>query len=667
MVKNNKKTYQTLTKAQIKILQTQGCSAVDWSEIKVAEPFNPPRIRNVHFSGTVSIGRLEKRITLFGGIEKNTGIYNATIHNCRVGDNVYINNIENYIANYDIGDNVIIDHVALLAVEGRSSFGNGVEVAVINEVGGREVPIYDHLSSHVAYIIAMYRHRKAVIENLRKMIAQYVKSVASSTGVIGNNAKITGCGTLKNIKVGSYAVIDGASSLENGSINSCPEDPTFVGTDVIGKDFILCSGAKVSDGTIIAHCFVGQATELSKQYSAENSVFFANCGGFHGEACSIFAGPYTVTHHKSTLLIAGLFSFLNAGSGSNQSNHMYKLGPVHQGIVERGSKTTSDSYMLWPAKVGAFSLVMGRHYANSDTSDLPFSYLIEHEDESVLIPGVNLRSVGTIRDSQKWPKRDKRKDLNKFDMIIFDLLTPYTVQKIINGVKLLEELKETSGRTCQNYYYNGVKIKRTSLENGIDLYKMGVNRYLGNILVQHLSEDKFNSMKDIRSIFAVKTKHGKGKWLDLAGLLITEENIDKLLVEIEKGKLTSLDEVNQKLKEAYDNFKNYEKNWVVNVLEQQFGKPFNKFTPQNIITILNNWIASVEKLDMLRCDDAKKEFSATSRTGFGIDGGEAEKNSDFEAVRGTASDNSFVTELKERLEEKKRTAVQIVKKLLELD
>ena len=58
-----------------------------------------------------------------------------------------------------------------------------------------------------------------------------------------------------------------------------------------------------------------------------------------------FAGPYKVTHHKSTLLIAGMFSFMNAGSGSNQSNHMYKLGPIHQGTLERGAKTTSDSYI----------------------------------------------------------------------------------------------------------------------------------------------------------------------------------------------------------------------------------------------------------------------------------------------------------------------------------
>ena len=118
------------------------------------------------------------------------------------------------------------------------------------------------------------------------------------------------------------------------------------------------------------------------------SLFFSNCQGENGEACAIFAGPFTVTHHKSTLLIAGMFSFMNAGSGSNQSNHMYKLGPIHQGTMERGAKTTSDSYILWPARVGAFSLVMGRHVNHADTSNLPFSYLIEQRNTTYLVPGV---------------------------------------------------------------------------------------------------------------------------------------------------------------------------------------------------------------------------------------------------------------------------------------
>ena len=118
---------------------------------------------------------------------------------------------------------------------------------------------------------------------------------------------------------------------------------------------------------------------MSTYFSALHSLFFANSEGLLGEACHVFAGPYTLTHHKSTLLIAGYYSFFNAGSGTNQSNHMYKMGPVHQGIMQRGCKTSSDAYLLWPAHIGAFTMVMGRHYHHANISHLPFSYLLEED------------------------------------------------------------------------------------------------------------------------------------------------------------------------------------------------------------------------------------------------------------------------------------------------
>jgi hypothetical protein len=449
--------WRNLTSAETGILTAAGCTCDDWSKVLVADGFNPQRVKTTHFSGDVRIGLFQKDVHFCGGLTRHSGISNATIHNCCIGDNVFINQVKSCIANYHIEDDVIIENVDLLAVDGQTSFGNGTEAVVINEAGGREIPIFDYLSAQLAYIIALYRHRPPLIEKLKAMIADYAKSVTSSMGLVAAGARIINSRIIKNVKVGPAAVIEAASRLENGSINSCPQDPVYIGPGVFAHNFIVCSGSKVTDGAILSNCFVGQATELAKQYSAENSVFFANCGGFHGEACSIFAGPYTVTHHKSTLLIAGLFSFLNAGSGTNQSNHMYKLGPAHQGIVERGSKTASDSYMLWPARVGAFTVVMGRHYRNSDTSDLPFSYLIEHEDESILVPGVNLRSVGTVRDARKWPKRDKRKDPKKLDLINFKLLSPYTIQKMLNGSEILRNLKATSGDTSD--YYTTQKLK----------------------------------------------------------------------------------------------------------------------------------------------------------------------------------------------------------------
>ena len=655
--------FRRLSADQIAQLTSQGCSCADWSKVQVAEGFNAKTVISTHFSGDVKLGMFEKRASFFGGVTKPTGISNATIHNCTIGNDVYISQVRNYIANYVIEDGVVIDNIDLLAVEGQSSFGNGTDVAVVNEAGGREIPIYDHLSAHTAYVIAFYRHKPEVIEKLRKMIGDYTASVSSAVGLVAEGAKIINCRIIRNVKIGPASVIEGASRLENGSVNSCQEDPVYIGPGVFAEDFIACSGSRITDGTIIYKCFVGQGTVLSKQYSAENSVFFANCGGFHGEACAIFAGPYTVTHHKSTLLIAGLFSFLNAGSGTNQSNHMYKLGPVHQGVVERGSKTASDSYMLWPAKVGPFTVVMGRHYRNSDTSDLPFSYLIEHEDESILAPGVNLRSVGTVRDARKWPKRDRRKDPNKLDYINFKLLSPYTIQKMINGRNLLRDLKATSGETSDYFTYHSVKIENRSSDRGIKLYQIGIDKFLGNCLLRRLQDKRFESIDELRAILRPETDMGPGKWIDLAGLLAPEQVVAKLLADIENGTVNILEQVRERFRSMHENYPAYEWAWAADVLQRHLNKTIEEITAGDIIELATRWKEAVVELDNQLYADAKKEFAATAQTGFGLDGDRETKRLDFAAVRGPFEKDSFVSEIERHIIDKTKLGDELISRI----
>jgi hypothetical protein len=655
-----------LSAEQIKQLTLQGCTCEDWSKIQVAEGFNPNCVKSTHFSGDVKLGIFEKRVSFCGGVSKPTGISDATIHNCTIGNNVYIARISNYIANYIIEDDVVIDNIELLAAEGQSSFGNGVEVSVVNEAGGREIPIYDNLSAHMAYILAFYRHKSQVIEKLQRMIADYTASVGSSTGFIGRGARVINCRIIKNVKIGPAGLIEGANKLENGSVNSCPDDPVHIGSGVFAEDFIVCSGAEITDGVIIDKCFVGQGTVLSKQYSAENSVFFANCGGFHGEACAIFAGPYTVTHHKSTLLIAGLFSFLNAGSGTNQSNHMYKLGPVHQGVVERGSKTASDSYILWPAKVGAFTVVMGRHYRNSDTSDLPFSYLIEHEDESILAPGVNLRSVGTVRDARKWPKRDRRKGPRKLDHINFKLLSPYTIQKMIDGRSLLCRLKTTSGETSEYFTYHSVKIQNSSLDRGIKLYQIGIDKFLGNCLIKRLEAKQFESTDELRAALKPQTDTGPGKWVDLAGLLAPEKAVEKMLSDIENGSIGTLEQVADGFRSMHESYPEYEWAWAANVLQENQGKKIDEMSADDIIDLTNRWKQAVVELDRKLRDDAKKEFAATAQTGYGIDGSLETKHADFGRVRGKFEENSFVLEIEKHIDRKTALGDELIARMEKL-
>jgi hypothetical protein len=484
------------------------------------------------------------------------------------------------------------------------------------------------------------------------MIDDYSESAASNTGIISGNSRIFNCSNIRNVKIGPYSRIEGAVSLNEGSVNSCKEDPVYIGPGVIMEHFIVCSGAIITESTLVDKCFIGQGCVLGKHYSAENSLFFANCGGYHGEACSIFAGPYTVTHHKSTLLIAGIFSFMNAGSGSNQSNHMYKLGPIHQGIMERGSKTTSDSYLLWPARIGPFTLVMGRHYKNMDTSSLPFSYLIESKDESILVPGINLRSVGTIRDAQKWPLRDRRKDPVKIDQVNFNLLSPYTIHKMIEGRDLLGNLKHLSGAVSATYTYKNMLIKGASLERGIELYQTGINKFLGNSIIKRLEKNDLKTTGALRKRLVPDKKMGSGEWVDLAGLIAPMQAVDNLLDGIESGKLKRIEDVEEAFRKMHKSYYDWEWTWSCKRIQEEEGKSVNKFTAADVIRIVERWKKSVVDLDKMLYDDARKEFTLSSMTGFGIDGGDEIKKLDFEQVRGEFESNSVVAAIQDHIKKK---------------
>jgi len=660
MTQNTTESYRNLYDEEIGQLVHQGCSAADWNLVKVSHDFLPDRIQNTKFSGRVRLNSFTGTVSLVGGITFNTGIYNAWLHNCEVGKNALIHNVRSYIANYRIEENVVIHNITTLAVDGKSSFGNGVKVEAINEGGGREIPIYDFLSAHVAYMMALYRHRPKLVERLKNMVSDYVEFVSSEEGLIGAGSKILNSTTILNVKTGQATTIDGAKKLKNGSINSNVEAPVLIGEGVIMEDFILSSGSRVTDATLVSKCFVGQGCTLDKHYSAENSLFFANCQGFHGEACSIFAGPYTVTHHKSTLLIAGMFSFLNAGSGSNQSNHLYKLGPIHQGIMERGAKTTSDSYLLWPSHIGAFSLVMGRHYKHCDTTFFPFSYLIESKDESILVPGINLKSIGTIRDTQKWPKRDKRTDSNILDFINFNLLSPYTIHKMVKGREKLLSLRKSSGEDASIYSYNKMKIEKRALDRGIQLYEMAIWKFLGNSLITRLQGHKLKEEADISTALQPDTQFGKGYWVDLSGMLCPFEALDELLKSVENKRVHSLEEVNAGIAMLHKNYYNYEWTWAVDIIQQFYGKKIDELGSEDVIQIVEKWKRSVLGIDQYLYEDAKKEFSMSKMTGFGVDGQNGARELDFAEVRGEFESNETVTAIRQHMEKKEALGNDII-------
>ena len=264
-------THRKLTPDEISALERLGNSAENWDAVEVPETFSP--------SGILQ-SRLEGRVVLDPG---------ARIVRSRV-------------RNYRIGEGSSVEGVTALECRSRSAFGNGTAVAAMNECGGRTVPVFDRLSAQVAYVLAIYRHRPQTIAALEAMIRTYAEERSSELGEVGRGCRIVGARFIREVRIGDDCRIDGASMLCNGTLcNGCR-----VGVDVKAYDFIAAEQARLDNGATVERCFVGESCRLDKGFTAVDSLFFANSHCENGEAASIFAGPYTVSHHKSSLRIAGM-------------------------------------------------------------------------------------------------------------------------------------------------------------------------------------------------------------------------------------------------------------------------------------------------------------------------------------------------------------------------
>lgn len=633
------------TKAQVKQLTAQGCSAEDWTMVSFIGDVDVARIRGAHFIGTVTVGANRADVSV-DGVTVPCGIFDATVADCTIGANVHIARIGGAVARYVISDDVVIQDVAALTVDAGATFGAGTELETVNEAGGRVVRLVPELSAQLAYLQAFRGHSAPLQDAIAKRVDAAVASARANHGTVGAHARILHCGSIKNVNIGAHTVVRGATLLENGTILSDVAHPTMVGEDVQAKHFVIAEGASVTGAAMLDKVFVGQASKVGKQFSAENCVFFANCEAFHGEAVSIFAGPYTVTHHKGTLLIAAGFSFYNAGSGTNQSNHMYKLGPVHQGVFERGTKTGSFAYVLHETHVGAFSVIIGKHYTNICTPDLPFSYIFERDGQSEIVPGMNLFSVGTVRDGEKWPKRDGRKARVRRDLITFGVFTPFTVEKMRAGRAALQRLSETTPADSTEVRYGGGVIKRMRFRNCGSIYAQAVTRYLNGRVLDRIEAVTARTWTEVQqALRAGGTLSEPLAWTDVGGLLMPLERLRALEGDIVSGVLKSLADVDARFAGIAASYDRDEWEYVCAAFVQDHGVAPYELSREQAQDLLAAYDTAASALHAKILDDSRKEFDAFARIGYGLGMTEDERMAEFTAVRGSAETNVVVQKL----------------------
>jgi hypothetical protein len=233
---------------------------------------------------------------------------------------------------------------------------------------------------------------------------------------------------------------------------------------------------------------------------------------------------------------------------------------------------------------------------------------------------------------------------------------------MMKGRELLRKLLlENPGKPL--IMFDRMSMKASAAERGISLYQMGIDKFIGNSLIKRLEGGELLTDADIRARMKPGSDKGTGDWIDMSGLITPLSSIEDLLISIEKREMKSADAINRHFESIHKHYYDLEWNWVYDRLPAETGKPNDELTAADIIAMVERWKKSVVDLDRMLYEDARKEFTLSSMTGFGIDGDDEVKKRDFEQVRGDFEKNSVVLAILDHIRVKTELGDELIKRL----
>ncbi|MCL2000682.1 MAG: DUF4954 family protein [Planctomycetes bacterium] len=631
---------RSLTADEIGVLESRGCQAEDWSRVTVAREFTPgDSFRQVRFSGSVKLGVYGRAFRHEGGFTMPSGISHSVLHEVSVGNDCRIHRAQ--IARADIGDNVILEEIGELSRLGDSPFANALPVHVLTEDGARSLLLWRRLSSQLAHFLCHFKNHPAALA-VEETVRRDAERLRLERSVVSSGCQIRRTGILRNVWLGEGVLATGAAVLENCYVESSSNVPVRIGEGVSAQDCVFLSGAQVNDWARLRYCLVGEGAQLGDGFTSRHSLFFANANFARGEAESVMAGPYSTSTHKATLVLTCQCLFITFGSGANASNHHFKLGPRHGGVLRRGVRCGSGSYLFWPSDIGAFTTVVGRHADRLDTANFPFSLLIGGKgDLSILVPGVNLFTAGLFRDAMKWRERDRRGNLERpRDLVNPAILSPYVIQDMEAGMELLRRAAAMGA----DLRHGGAVIPAGRFDPALKLYETALLFWLGEVLLTHAREAVRGGLPAlgdiaelIRKISAASPDPTTRKWRDWGGMLLPGAEAEAFLVDAEAGKLAELDILENRLTGIHKEYGRFELAWAVWRWLRGYGEP----SPEKLFMFMDKWRRAVDFRHQCFLKDAAKEFSPEAMLGFGL---EEDRRQAFRRVRGTLAEHPLAVQ-----------------------
>lgn len=473
---------------QQKQLEANGCWASDWSKVRVADGFNPQHCFDAKFFGECYLGKFEPGLVeVDKGVKMSAGVYHSTIIDSAILDNALVYNV-GLLSNYVVGSGAAVANTSTVSCTGETTFGNGEELSVVVETGGREVFSYADMTIPVAAKVAGNRDKKDLLDEYAAFTKKYAEAAKSTKGIIEEGARVRNTGKVVNTFVGPYAVIDNATKVLESTLLSNKDEKTEVldGSWVVKS--IMQWGCEVASMGILDSSVMTEHSHVERHGKVTQSILGPNTGVAEGEVTACLCGPFVGFHHQS-LLISAFWpeGKGNVGYGANVGSNHTSKAPDQEQWPGEGLFFGLGVNIKLPCNYSKapYSIIATAVNALPQRVEFPFSLInTPAERYDGISPAYNEIMPGWVlsdniyavkRNEGKYKKRDKARR-TKFD---FEVFRPDMVDLMIESRKRLQNPK------AEKAIYTDKDIKglgknymlEASRKTGIEAYTFYIGYY----------------------------------------------------------------------------------------------------------------------------------------------------------------------------------------------
>lgn len=451
---------RNLFKPEIAMLEQLGSTAEDWSRVKVAERFNPRRVRNCEFRGDVVLGEFKQRVRLADGVEVISGLSNCTIVDSVIGNDALVKDVR-LLANIVVAEGAIVADCGRITCAPGATFGNGTRAAVALEGGGREIELLAEMDVELAAAVAKPLDRRGELEPYRRAVLEYRRLATADRGVIAAGAQVWGVSRLESSFIGPAAEVHGATLICRSTLLSTIEEPVVVEAGAMISDSLIQWGSQVTGMAIVERSLLVEQSSVERHGKVRDSVVGPNSHLAAGEVISCLLGPFVSCPHQS-LLISTYWpeGRGNVGYGANVGSNHTSRAPDQEMIAGEGLFIGLGANFKFPCDFSqaAYSVIACGANLSPQKVTFPFSLiapLMDYypgvpKDCNQISPAWMLREniYALKRNEAKFRARNRARRA-QFDFAVF---RPSTV------ISMLEAVRRLSGVSSEHGFYTERQI-----------------------------------------------------------------------------------------------------------------------------------------------------------------------------------------------------------------